>query len=100
MDTLKTDIPSDLTPVPRVFDREFSDVYYSKSKNQFYTRNKRFKQPSIHDLRPILWNKINLNYTNKKGENKIYSYRYASLPFQSSYIRLKESEWLKSQKCE
>jgi hypothetical protein len=96
MENIKTTIPTDLIPITKIFDREFQDLFYSHSNNMFYTKNKRFKHPAIHNLRPVMWNTINLKYTNKNGEEKHYSYRYACLPFESSYIRLKESEWLKS----
>jgi hypothetical protein len=89
-------IPEDIVAVPRVFDRDVVYVFYSRSANQFYTRNRRFKQPSVHDLRPILWNGINIKYKAKNGEEKVYSYRYASIPFEKTYVRLKESEWLKT----
>jgi hypothetical protein len=96
MENSKSVIPADIEPVQRVFDRDVENLFYSRSKNQFYTRNRRFKQPSVHDLRPILWNEINLKHTNKKGEEKTCSYPYASIPFEKTYVRLKESEWLKT----
>jgi hypothetical protein len=96
MENTRNIIPADIEPVHKIFDRDVENLFYSRSKNQFYTRNRRFKQPSVHDLRPILWNQINLKHRNKKGEEKTYSYRYASIPFEKTYVRLKESEWLKT----
>jgi hypothetical protein len=57
--------PSDLVPIPRIFDRDVVDIFFSPSTKQFFTKNKHSKRPSAKSLRPIIWNKINRTYKAK-----------------------------------
>jgi hypothetical protein len=93
MENRKSIYPSDLTPIPKIFDRDVQDIFFSPSKKQFFTKNKHYKRPSIKDLKPIVWNEIHRTYTTKDNNVKTYNYRYVLIPHEGSYLRLKEDEW-------
>ena len=85
--------PSDLAPILRIFDCDVEDIFYSPSKKQFYTKNKHYKLPSTKKLKPIIWNRISRSYTTKNNGTKVYSYRYVNIPYQTSYLRVRDDEW-------
>jgi hypothetical protein len=85
--------PADVEPINKIFEREVKDIFYSKSKNQFYTK---YNKQAVHNLKPLLWTEIKRVYQSKKNGEKIFVNRYVSIPFEDKFIRLSEKEWLRS----
>jgi hypothetical protein len=87
--------PSDLIPVPRIYDKDVINIFYSPSMNQFFTKYKRINKL----FRPINWDKITVNYTAKNKNVRVYSYRYVNIPYSdptakgNTYLRVKEEDW-------
>jgi hypothetical protein len=95
----------DLVHVPRIYNTMLHDVFYDHRNKNFIVR-KPVKQvrPVNHSVieetleyrfRPIKWRELAINYTNKKGEERSYKYRFALIPQDHKYVRVKEGEFEK-----
>jgi hypothetical protein len=83
----------DIQPINKIFERDVKDIFYSKSKNQFYTK---YKKQSVHNLKPLIWTEIKRVYKSKKNGETVFVNRYVSIPYEGTYVRLSEKEWLKN----
>jgi hypothetical protein len=96
--------------VPRIYNTVLHDVYYDLQNKNFILRKpvKRVRpvnhsvltESSEFRFRPIKWKEQTLNYTNKKGVDQLYKYRFALIPQDHNYIRVKEGEFEKFLKGE
>jgi hypothetical protein len=92
---LKYSTPDDLVPIPKIYDKDVIDIFYSPSMNQFFTKYKRVNK----FFKPIHWDEITVTYTKKNNNVRVYSYRYANIPYSDpsakgyTYLRVKEEDW-------
>ena len=69
------------------------NLYYNKSKNQFYLK----KNKNTNIYIPLRWEKIHRKYTKKKNNentDKIYRYVHICNPETKEKIRVAELEWM------
>jgi hypothetical protein len=88
----RTIIPDNI--ITRIYEMNFSDLYYSSEKDQFYLR--RVKNAKEY-FKPVKWNEVHRAYNSKKNNDKekIFSYKYASLPLETTHYRLSSKDWEK-----
>jgi hypothetical protein len=85
-------IPNHPVPVPKIFDVEFKNLFYNPTQKKFYIKKNTKKVKSLHNMRELAWNQIHPKYTNKSGEEHVYTYRFVLVPHGKKYIRIKEGE--------
>jgi hypothetical protein len=84
-------IPSNLRSVPKIFDRDFSGLYYDDAKNLFYSTHTKKRTRTFC---PITWAQIKYNYIKKQNGVTNRIYKYLRIPLgDGSFFRLSEKEW-------
>jgi hypothetical protein len=84
-------IPSNLRPIPKIFDRDFSCLYYDDTKDLFYSIHTKKRTRTFC---PITWAQIKYNYMKKQNGMTKKIYKYLRIPLgDGTFFRLSEKEW-------
>jgi hypothetical protein len=93
---------TDFIHVPRIYNTLLHDVFYDTRNKNFILRRPIKKTRPVNDTmlvetpeyrdRPIKWKQLVVNYTNKKGVERTYRYRFVLIPQDGKYVRVKEGE--------
>jgi hypothetical protein len=93
-----------LIPVPKIFDMEFTNLFFNLDTKKFYLKKQNRKVKSVRSMKELAWNEIKPKYKRKDGSETIYKYRYVLVPKSatlldpsdsskdSQYVRVKEGE--------
>jgi hypothetical protein len=84
-----------LEEVPRIFDTEFTNLFFNRDTKKFYLKKETGKVKSVHKLKELAWNQIKPKYKKKDGTETVYVYRYILVPQEGKYIRVKEGDYEK-----